>query len=388
MSDLNVAETPVTDSRTGGWRAKWFDSLNRWMMTPQAYRLALSNPLTRWFVRRRTGQVFDLMSGFVHTQVLLSCVQLRIFSMLRQDAATLEDLAARTRISANALERLLLSAVALRLLKKSSNGRYALGALGTPIAAHAGIQAMVEHDQLLYRDLVEPVNFLRGARRGHVAQYWPYAQAPSHENSNGIELQAQTHRYSQLMASAQSFVVDELLRSYAFSHHVCVMDVGSGKGQFIGALAQQEKQLKFRLFDLPGVISLAKQHHAELGLAQRMAYFAGSFLDDPLPSGADLVTLIRVAHDHPDAVVKVILRKIFDALPAGGTLLLSEPMAHSNGGFSSDAYFHYYLFSMGEGRLRTPQELTRMLTEAGFTGIAPLSNAMPIHTQILIAKKI
>lgn len=48
------------------------------MSDPAVYRWAISNPLTRWVARRRTQQLYDLMGGFVHTQVLISCVRLEI----------------------------------------------------------------------------------------------------------------------------------------------------------------------------------------------------------------------------------------------------------------------------------------------------------------------
>ena len=39
------------------------------------------------------------------------------------------------------------------------------------------------------------------------------------------------------------------------------------------------------------------------GLGDRAEAFGGSFLTDPLPRGADIVSLVRVLHDHDDAAV-------------------------------------------------------------------------------------
>ena len=386
MSDLEAVHSTVPSPIAISWQEKLQDSLTRWTMTPRGYKWALSNPLTRWVVRRRTQQVFDLMAGFVHSQVVLACVQLNIFAIVQTSPATLEELAARTQIPSASLQRLLQSAVALRLLERRSAARFALGPLGAPIAAHPGIQAMVEHNNLLYRDMLEPVDFLRDTGRGHMAQYWPYAHTGTQHVVTEQESYAES--YSQLMASSQNFVVEELLQSYDFGHHHRVLDVGGGKGQFVAALALRESHLNFSLFDLPSVLPVAKQHHAALGLAERVAYAPGSFFDDTLPNGADLITLIRVAHDHPDNAVRIILRKIFDALPVGGTFVLAEPMANADPARAgTDAYFHFYLLAMGAGRLRTPEELTTMLAEAGFSYIEAIPNAMPIHTRILIARK-
>ena len=142
------------------------------------------------------------------------------------------------------------------------------------------------------------------------------------------------------------------------------------------------------MFDLPQVAALARANFARLGLAGRASAFEGSFLTDPLPTGADLITLIRIAHDHPDADVKTILRAIFTVLPTGGTLLLVEPMAQEPGRKpQGDAYFHFYLLAMGSGRLRTASELTGFMADVGFTEIRLLANPMPLQTQILLARK-
>jgi demethylspheroidene O-methyltransferase len=56
-------------------------------------------------------------------------------------------------------------------------------------------------------------------------------------------------------------------------------------------------------------------------------------------------------------------------------------------GARHDAYFHFYLLAMGEGRLRTPEQLMAMMRGAGFEHVKLLSNPMPIHTRILVAQK-
>ncbi len=114
----------------------------------------------------------------------------------------------------------------------------------------------------------------------------------------------------------------------------------------------------------------------------------GTFTAGHLPRGADLITLLRVAHDHPDHVVLPLLQAIHEALPPGGTLLLAEPMADPAGDPSVvDAYFHFYLLAMGAGRLRTPQELAALMAAAGFVLIEEVPNPLPLHARILVGRK-
>jgi demethylspheroidene O-methyltransferase len=371
----------------------WQDSLLQWLerlyASPRLYRWSLSNPLTRWITKRRTQQIFDLMSGFVYSQVLLGCVRLDLFKMLYQKPLDLQQIALQTRVSEQALQRLLVSAVSLGLLESRSHQRFGLGALGVPLAMHPGIGAMVEHNHLLYRDMQDPLAFLNNAWQGDMAEYWPYAH-----DAQAAERVAQEKfsRYSDLMASSQEFVVQEILKSYYFEDHRCVLDVGAGKGRFASELALHVKHLKLQLFDLPPVLELAKATFQSKGLTDRLSLCPGNFLHDPLPQGADLVTLVRVAHDHPDEVVQQLLQKIHDALPVGGILLLAEPMAKTysqsaDGPTQTDVYFHFYLLAMGAGRLRTPEELMQMMNKAGFVGLELLPNNMPIHARILLGRK-
>lgn len=387
MRNEDALRVPVTTSHPMSLRDRFKLAVDGWMTRPELYRWSIANPLTRWLTQRRTHEIFDLMSGFVHSQVLLACVRLNLFSLLKQSPASLNELASTTKVPVAPLQRLLLAAVSLRLLEHRGQHHFGLGPLGAPIATHEGIRAMIEHNHLLYQDMAEPTDFLLDTWRGQMAGYWPYAhmKAPAAQTHFNPE---QVDRYSDLMAASQTFVIEEILNTYAFKRHKRVLDVGGGKGRFLAALARRENHLSLQWFDLPAVMPIAKQFHASLALTSSIAYHPGSFFDDQLPRGADLVTLIRVAHDHADEAVVAILRKIFNALPSNGTLLLAEPMAQEIGqAAQEDAYFHFYLLAMGSGRLRKPSELKRMLHESGFTSVQLMGNAMPIHARILVARK-
>lgn len=397
MRTLDLAKPPDG----GHSRPAWRDRLDAWMdrklTDPGFSRWAAANVLTRWITRRRAQQVFDVMAGFVYSQVLLACVRLRILELVNESPRTLDELAQICNVPASALQRLVNSAVALRLLALRGQGRYGLGALGAPVAGHPGIRAMIEHHAVLYHDMQDPVALLRDqVSDGQMMAYWPYVE--THMQDLGVSGQPQqapraweqekVSRYSQLMSASQPFVVDEVLATYSFARHQCVLDVGGGQGTFVSRLAGHAPHLKLKLFDLPQVAALAQDNFRKKSLTDRADAFGGDFLKDSLPEGADLVTLIRVAHDHPDAHVNIILRAIFKALPAGGTLLLTEPMAQaSDEAPLGDAYFHFYLLAMGSGRLRTVKELSDMIMNAGFDRVDVLANAMPLQTRILVARK-
>ena len=101
-------------------RPAWRDAIDRWwdawLTSSTMYRWSVANPFTRWVTQRRARQVFDLMAGFVYSQVLLACVRLQILEKVAQSPRSLQELALLCQVSPHALQRLLQSAVALRLL--------------------------------------------------------------------------------------------------------------------------------------------------------------------------------------------------------------------------------------------------------------------------------
>ena len=76
------------------------------------------------------------------------------------------------------------------------------------------------------------------------------------------------------------------------------------------------------------------------------------------------------------------------ALPAGGTVVIGEPLAGVPGAAAmGDAYFGLYLHAMGSGRPRTAAQLTEMLLTSGFEAVRQVPTARPLLTGVLTARK-
>jgi demethylspheroidene O-methyltransferase len=357
------------------------------------HRAASSFPLTRPFARRRTREVFDLVAGFVYSQVLSACVKLDLFRKLSQGPMTLTQLALHCQMSNEATDRLLAAAISLRLIEsrgtdERGQARYGLGVLGAPLVENEGVLAMIRHHDTLYADLADPVALLRGQGPAPaLSGFYPYTadDAPAHAGELAPD---HVGNYSQLMAASQPLVAAEILDAYSFDRHHRLLDVGGGEGRFLCSVGARAPHLQLTLFDLPAVAERAKSRFATAGLAQRAQAIGGNFLSDPLPTGFDIVSLVRVIHDHDEQRALTILRAIHAALPPGGTLLLAEPMAGTPGAEAmGDAYFGFYLLAMGRGRARTAAQLSALLTQAGFSGIRAVPTRIPLQVRMLVATR-
>ena len=362
---------------------RWYRWRDRLLRDPRFQRWAARFPLTRGIAARRSLELFDLVAGFVYSQVLFALVRSRLLEALADGPRTLEQLAEQAGLPPDATRRLCGAGVSLRLLRLGEGGRYGLGDLGAALLANPGVSAMIEHHALLYRDLADPVGLLGDESRAtELSAFWAYAR-----NAEADALSPeQVGEYSALMGVSQGFIAGEILDAYAIARHRLVLDVAGGEGAFIRAAAQRAPQTRFLLFDLPAVAERAGRAFAQAGIDGRAQAVGGNLFADPLPQGADLACLIRVLYDHPRERALAILRAIHQALAPGATLLVAEPMAGLAGAERvGGAYFAFYLLAMRGGEARDASQIAALLQEAGFSAIASVPTRRPLLTSLIRA---
>lgn len=354
---------------------------NRLLASPRFQAWALRSVLTRPLARRHSARLFDLCAGFVYSQILWTCVRLGLLEVLAAAPRSLAQLSAQLELAPQRAARLLAAAGALRLVTPQGSERFVLGPLGAMLLGTPGLRAMIEHHSLLYADLADPVALLRTSRSPtRLAGYWAYAST----DVPGALAEDATRDYTALMSASQPLIAQNVLAAYSLSRHRHLLDVGGGDGAFAAAAATAAPDLQVSLIDLPPVAARANARFARLGLAQRVRACGGDFHADPLPQGADIVSLVRVLHDHDDDAVLSLLRGVRAALPRDGRVLIAEPLAGDSK--VADAYFSMYLLAMGHGRVRTQRELGQLLAACGFAMIAAPATALPALVRVLIAR--
>lgn len=341
-------------------------------------------PLTRGIARRDGERLMDLVAGFAHSQVLQALVSLRILDHLRDRSRNLGDLSQVTQVPADRLQRLCNAASALNLLSIRPNGDIALARLGAALNGVPGLKQMILHHEILYRDLADPAAFFRSESEPELAGFWPYVFGAGREVDP-----EQAALYSDLMAQSQALVAEETLKAVPLADAEVLLDVGGGTGAFLTAAGQCHAHLKLKLFDLAGVADAALERFSSADLSDRAETVVGNFQTDPLPTGADTISLVRVLYDHQDDVVRKLLSKCFDTLPLGGRLIISEPMSGDpKPDRAGDAYFALYCLAMGTGTVRKPSEIKRLLLEAGFKDISVPKMHRRFITQTILARKL
>ena len=367
-------------TEAAGWRGGW---INRLVAKPGFQRWASDFPLTRGRARRDGAALFEVVQGFVKSQVLMALVELDVFRRLRAGPMTSDDLGHALDLPADRMQILLQAGAAMGLLKRKRGNRFGLARQGAALMGVPGLEAMIRHHRAFYRDLEDPVALLRGPDQTELSEFWPYVFG-----ARGDVAPDTARTYSDLMAQSQVLVAQDTLRSTSLKGVNHLLDIGGGTGAFLEAVGTAYPELHMTLFDLPQVVPDASERFAAAGMADRVRIDAGSFREDPLPEGADAISLIRVLYDHADSTVQALLEKVYDALPAGGRLLISEPMGGgANPEASGDVYFAFYTMAMQTGRARSAEEIKSLCRAAGFDNIQSPRPRRAYVTRVLSAVK-
>ncbi len=342
-----------------------YDRLLSRIASPAAQRRLARLPLIGRIARAEGQALFDLVAGFVHSQVLLACVDSGLLEAVREGPRDTPTLAQCTGLSEDRLAVLVRAAIALRLVRRCRDGRVGLARRGAAVLGVPGLPAMIRHHPAFYRDLEDPMALLRGGGETELAQFWPYVLG-----ATGAAAPETVARYSALMADSQALVAEDTLDQAPLADVRRLLDVGGGSGAFLAAALTRHRHLQAGLFDLPAVVATAPSRLREAGVAHAVTLYAGSFREDPLPKGYDAISLIRVLYDHGEETVAALLSACRGALPPGGLLLISEPMSGGDRPErAGDVYYALYTLAMGTGRARSAAEIAAHLTKAGFTDI-------------------
>ena len=351
-------------------------------LSPRFHAFCSKVPGLRHIARAEGSALFDIVQGFVQSQALLALVELRVLHRLAEGPAPLAALAGPAGVPAERMAILCKAGAGLGLMAER-RGIWRLTVRGAAFLAVPGLEAMVRHHPVLYRDLADPVAFFRGETQPELAGFWPYVFGAG--GAADPELAA---RYSALMADSQGLVAADTLGLVDLSGVRRLMDVGGGTGAFLAAVGAAHPTLEMVLFDLPAVVPGAEARFASAGVRGRVEIVPGSFRDDPLPQGADAISLVRVLYDHADSTVAQLLRAVHAALPAGGRVIVSEPMSGGDAPDpATDVYFSVYTLAMQTGRTRSGAEIQRLLENAGFADCRSHRGFRPFVTSVVTGVK-
>ncbi len=259
--------------------------------------------------------------GFWPAKVLLSAVEMGLFTELAHGSEDLETLQGRMGLHPRAGRDFLDTLVALGFLERC-DGRYS----NTP-----STDLFLDRRKPSYiGGMLEMANHRLYGHWSHLTEAVRTGK-PQNEIRNGGEplfetLYADPARLKQFL-SAMSGVsrgaAMGIAAKFPWSGYRTFVDVGTAQGDTAAQIALAHSHVAGTGFDLPEVGPIFDEYVGGLGLSPRLRFVSGNFFEDPLPN-ADVIMMGHILHDWDLATKKMLLRKAYDALPQGGSLVVFE----------------------------------------------------------------
>ena len=265
-------------------------------------------------------RIVQLGLAFRGAKTLLSAAELGVFTALAEGPLDRDTLAKQIGIDRRGARDFFDALVALGMLERDDQVRYG----NTPETA-------------LYLDRHKPT-YIGGELEHFNAYVYPHwnlltqalrtgkpqsgARASGHYSALYAD-PATLESLAKGMTGGSLLVAKALAVRFPWQDYKTFIDVGCAQGCLPVLIAQAYSDIAGGGFDLPPMKPLFEDYVREHGLSQRLQFFAGDFLQDPLPT-ADVLVLGRVLHNWDLATKKMLLKKAHEALPAGGALIVYE----------------------------------------------------------------
>ena len=114
-----------------------------------------------------------------------------------------------------------------------------------------------------------------------------------------------------------------IARKFDFSNYKTYVDVGTAQGDLAVQVALANTHLQGTGFDLPEVGPIFEEYVELNGLGGRVKFEGGSFFDREIPK-ADVVLMGHILHDWDLETKMMLVRKAYEALPKGGAFIVYE----------------------------------------------------------------
>jgi hypothetical protein len=114
-----------------------------------------------------------------------------------------------------------------------------------------------------------------------------------------------------------------IAQRFPWSRYRTFADIGTAEGCLPVQVALANPHLIGEGFDLPMVQPFFEEYAASFGVKERVRFRPGDFFMDSLP-GADVLVMGMILHDWNLDEKRTLLKKAYDALPDGGSLIVYE----------------------------------------------------------------
>jgi O-methyltransferase domain/Dimerisation domain len=259
--------------------------------------------------------------GFWPSKVLLSAVEMELFTDLAKGPQTLESIQGRHGLHPRSARDFLDALVALGFLLRA-RGEYS----NTPAT-----------DTFLDKQKPSYIGGVLEMANQRLYGYWSHLTEalrtglPQNETrGGGIPLfealyadPARLKSFLAAMTGVSHGANVAIATKFSWANYKTFTDAGTAQGDLAVQIALANPHLAGTGFDLAEVGPIFEEYVEKNGVSGRLRFAAGSFFEQPLPP-ADVILMGHILHDWGLEEKRMLISKAYEAVPAGGALIVYE----------------------------------------------------------------
>lgn len=265
-------------------------------------------------------RILQVGLGYMASKTLLTAVELDVFTRLAKGPCGGGDLAGSLGLHPRGAADFLDALVALGFLERTGN-EYR----NSPSA-----DAFLDREKDTYiGGVLEMANSRLYPFWGSLTEALRTGK-PQNEQKHGGDVydaiyhdQAGLERFLHGMTGISMGMARVIAEKFPWGDYRSVLDVGGALGCVPVAVVQRHPHISGGVFELPRVRPVFDKYVASFGLADRLTFHGGDFFADDLPA-ADVIVLGQILHGWGLDEKRLLLKKAYDALPAGGAVLVYD----------------------------------------------------------------
>ena len=270
----------------------------------------------------RPDHILQTGFAFWQSKVLLSAVEMELFTDLARHPGSLETLQGRLGLHPRAARDFLDALVALGFLQRE-----------------AGVYRNAPEADL-FLDKTKP-SYIGGILEMANSRLYPFwgsltealRTGDSQNESKGghdpfkslYADPAKLREFLRAMSGVSRGANLAIARQFPWADYQSCADIGTAQGDLVTQIALANPHLSGIGFDLPEVAPVFEDYIESHHLSNRVRFLGGDFFKDDLPQ-ADVLLFGHILHDWDLDAKLMLLRKAHAALPAGGAVVVYDSL--------------------------------------------------------------
>lgn len=305
-------------------------------------------------------KIAGLLQAKWANDVLKSAVELDVFTTLKANPMTADDIAKKLNVDAKATKLLMDALVSMEFLAKKSN-RYELNELSDTYLVKTSDLYMGSH--IIGRPEMQNAwsNLSETVRTGKAYQTINEPKA-----AEAFFPALAKAIFPLNYTTAQSLAAK--LNVQTMSGQINVLDLAAGTGVWSLPMAQSNKNVHVDALDFPAVIQVTKEYATKYGVTSNYGYLAGNWREISLqPNHYDIIILGHILHSEGVELSAQLLKYCAAALKPGGKLVVAEFLSNEEhtGPVFARLFAVNMLLSTEDGCVFSTAELSEMICDAG-----------------------